>query len=112
MRFFLLWVLYSLAVLLTAEILPGVQVNNFWSAFFTVAILTILNVLVRPILIFLTLPINILTLGLFTFVINAVMILLVAGIVKGFEVDGFGWAFLFAILLSIFQSLLREVLSR
>ena len=95
--------------MISAYLLPGVHVSNFWAAFFTAAVLGILNALIKPILIILTLPINILTLGLFTLVINALMILLASSIVKGFEVDGFWWAFLFAIILSVVNWLFSEI---
>lgn len=85
-------------LLLASVVISGVVVNSFYAALITAIILGLINALVRPILIILTLPINILTLGLFTLVINGLLVLFVASFVKGFTVAGFGTA----ILLSIF----------
>ncbi len=104
MEILLSWIVYALAILVAAYILPGVHVDSFWVALVTALVLGILNALLKPILIILTLPINILTLGLFTLVINALLILLASHIVNGFRVDGFWWALLFSIILSIISS--------
>ncbi len=101
MNILLSWLVYSVAVLAAAYVLPGVQVDAFSTALFAALILGILNALVKPFLILFTLPLNILTLGLFTFVINAAIILLADKAVDGFSVDGFGWALLFSIVLSV-----------
>lgn len=101
------WLLSALAIIIVAYILPGVHVATFFSALVVAVILGLINVFIRPLLLILTLPINILTLGLFTFVINALLILLAANIVKGFSVDGFWWAMLFSILLTLVGSLLK-----
>jgi len=82
-------------------VIPGVTVRNFMSALWVALLLGIVNMLLRPFLILITLPINILTLGLFTFVINGLIILLVSSVVKGFQVSGFWIAVLFSIVLSI-----------
>jgi len=76
----------------------GIHVSGFFSAFFAAAILGILNAFFRPILLVLTLPINILSLGLFTFVLNAVLLMMVSGVIPGFDVYGF-WSGLFGSLL-------------
>ena len=98
---------YSLAVLITAYILPGVKVDSYFTALAVAVILGIVNTVLKPILIIITLPIAILTLGLFTFVINALMIELVAAIVPGFTVSslpvkvrnaGAGWSRVVAIV--------------
>jgi putative membrane protein len=83
------WLLNAFFVLLGSYFLSGVEVASFFSAMIAVLFLSIVNAIIRPILILLTLPINILTLGLFTLVINSLMVLLVASIVKGFNVSGF-----------------------
>jgi putative membrane protein len=93
------WLLNALALIAVANIVPGVHVDTFYHALIAALILGLANALVRPLLIILTLPVTILTLGLFTFVINALMILLVATIVKGFVVTGFVPAFFAAIVL-------------
>lgn len=103
------WLIYSLAILVVAYVLPGVHVAHFWIAVIAAMVLGVLNAIIKPILILLTLPINILTLGLFTFVINALMILLTSSLVKEFHVDNFWWALLFSILLSIVSSIFLKV---
>lgn len=103
------WLISALIILSAAYILPGVHVINFMSALVASLVLGIINAIIKPILIILTLPINFLTLGLFTLVINAVLILLVAKIVPGFSVDGFWWALLFGIILSVASSVLNKL---
>ena len=101
----------GLAVFITANFLPGVTVDNFVTAIIVAVVLGIVNFVVKPILHLLTLPITILTLGLFTFVINALMILLVDALVAGFQVDGFWAALLFSLILSLVSSLLNSLTS-
>lgn len=103
-------VISAVAVILTAYLLPGVTVSGFLPALLVAIVLGFLNAFVKPILILLTLPINIVTIGLFTFVINALIILLVSQIVPGFRVDGFWWALLFSVILSIVNGLLFAIL--
>jgi len=95
------WLIMTVSVMVTAYVIPGVTVRNFMSALWVALLLGIVNMLLRPFLILITLPINILTLGLFTFVINGLIILLVSSVVKGFQVSGFWIAVLFSIVLSI-----------
>lgn len=102
------FLLSGLAVLLTAYILPGVHVEHYGYALLVAVIISIANVLVKPILIILTIPITIITLGLFLLVINALIILLVESLVPGFSVDGFWWALAFSLILSIFNSMFSE----
>jgi putative membrane protein len=85
-------------------ILSGVHIQSFVTALILAIVLGLLNLFVKPILVILTLPITIFTFGLFLFVINALIILLAAKFVNGFRVDGFWWAFLFSLLLSILTS--------
>lgn len=93
------WVFSALAILVVATLVPGFSVNSFTTALIVALFLGILNALIKPILIILTLPINILTLGLFTFIINAALIWMVAQIVKGFTLSGFAPALIAALLL-------------
>lgn len=93
------WIINALALLLVANIVPGFGVESFYSALIAALVLGLVNALVRPLFFILTLPVTILTLGLFTFVINAFMIWLVSTIVKGFVIDGFAPALLAALLL-------------
>jgi putative membrane protein len=95
----IMWVVNALTLLIIAQVLPGFEFASFWSALITSLILGLVNATIRPLLLLITLPINFLTLGLFTFVINGLMILLVSSIVKGFSVDSFGTAFFAALLL-------------
>ena len=102
-------VISSVAVILTAYLLPGVTVSGFLPALLVAIVLGFLNAFVKPILVLLTLPINIITIGLFTFVINALIILLVSQIVPGFRVDGFWWALLFSVILSVVNGLMFAI---
>ncbi|MEO6290298.1 MAG: phage holin family protein [Ginsengibacter sp.] len=90
--------------------LPGIHIDSFWTAIVLALVLAILNLIIKPILVILTLPITILTFGLFLFVINALIILLAGKFINGFVVDGFWWALLFSLLLSIISSILRPLL--
>ena len=99
------FLLSGLAVLLTAYLLPGVSLDHFGFALLVAAVLAIVNALVKPVLVLLTIPITVVTLGLFLLVINAIIILLVDAIVPGFDVDGFWWALAFSLILSIFNSM-------
>lgn len=104
------WIVSALVIFGIAYILPGVHVAGFTAALVVALVLGIINAFLKPVLIILTLPINILTLGLFTFVINALLILLVSKLVLGFIVDGFLWAFVFGIILSIANTLVHAFL--
>jgi putative membrane protein len=103
------WIILTLAVLIGSYILDGIRIDNVFSAFFAAAILGILNVSLRPILIILTLPINILTLGLLTFLINALMLKIASEIIPGFEVHGFWTALFGALLISIVSWILNAL---
>lgn len=95
------WFIAALTVLVAGYILPGIQIDGLGVAFVLVIVLGLINAILKPILILLTLPVNILTLGLFTLVINGLLVLLAAKIVPGFHVRGFWWAVLFSIVLSL-----------
>lgn len=97
MKIFVKWLILTTAILAASYLIDGIRVSGFLSAFFTAAVLGILNVLFRPILFILTLPINIMTLGLFTFIINALLLKMASGVISGFEVHGF-WSAVFASL--------------
>ncbi len=92
------WLVQTAAITFAAYLLDGIHVEGFFSAFFAAVILGILNAFFRPILIILTLPVNILTFGLFTFVINAILLMMVSGVIPGFEVHGF-WPAVFGSLI-------------
>ena len=97
----------SIAVMVGAWLLPGVEVSSLWAVLLTAAVISLLDNLVRPILIVVTLPVTALTLGLFLFVINAIIILMASSIVKGFEVNSFGSALLFSLVLTAVNYLLE-----
>lgn len=104
------WLIMATSIMLAAYVIPGVVIKGFFAALWVALFIGIINVLVKPFLILITLPINILTLGLFTFVINALLILLASSIIKGFEVKGFWVAMLFSIVLSIINFLMGHLL--
>ncbi len=110
MKTFLKLALTALAVVVLANILPGVTVSGYGTAFIVALVIAILNMFVRPLLVFFTLPATIVTLGLFLFAINAFIILLADKLVNGFGVSGFLTALFFSILLSIFRSALFQLL--
>ena len=97
----------SIAVMVGAWLLPGVEVTSFWAVLITAIVISLLDNLVRPILIVVTLPVTVVTLGLFLFVINAIIILMASGIVKGFDVSSFGSALLFSLVLTAVNYLLE-----
>jgi putative membrane protein len=100
----------AVAVLLASYFLPGVTVDRFRTALLVALILSFLNFFVKPILILFTLPITILTLGLFLFIINALIIELASAMVTGFHVRSIGWALLFSLLLSLFTYLIESII--
>jgi len=110
MKLILKLLLNALAVFILAHLLSGVAVDGYVGALIVAIVLSILNLLVKPILIIFTLPATILTLGLFLLVINAVIILLADKLIDGFAVANFWWAILFSVLLSILQSILQSLL--
>ncbi len=101
MTLLLRWVINALALLLVAYIVPGIAVSSFYIALIVAVILAIVNITIKPLLVILTLPISILTLGLFTLVINALCFWFVASFVDGFAVSGFLTAFIGALLYSV-----------
>ncbi len=103
------FLLSGLAVLLAAYLLPGVDVDHYGYALLVAVVLSLVNIIVRPILVILTLPITVFTLGLFMLVINAAMILLVDYFLDSFHVDGFWWALGFSLILSILNSLFSDL---
>lgn len=99
------WLILTAAIMLTSYLLDGIQVSGFFSAILAAAILSVLNVFLRPVLLILTLPINILSLGLFTFVINAILLMMVSGVISGFTVRDFKSALFGALLISIVNAI-------
>lgn len=112
MKFIANWMLNALALYIVSKVLTGIHLRDFWSAIVAVAVIGLVNTLVKPILLILTLPITFLTLGLFTFVVNALMFLLASRLVTGFTIDGFGTALIGSILLSVVSTLLHRLVIR
>lgn len=101
MKLIFRWFINAGTLLLLATYLPGIEVSGWYAALITALVLGLLNALIKPILLLLTLPVNVLTLGLFTFVINALLFWFVATVVKGFAVAGFWPAFWGALIMSL-----------
>jgi len=95
------WLASTIVIIIAAYLLPGVHIASFWTALMLALVLGILNIFIKPLLILLTLPITILTMGLFLIVINALLILLASSIVPGFTIDGFWWALVYGLLISL-----------
>jgi len=110
MNFILRLLLTAVAVVILAKLLPGVSVDGYLTAIIVAIVLALLNFIVKPILVLFTLPVTILTLGLFLLIINAIIILLADGFVGGFNVDGWLIAIIFSLLLSLVQSILFSIL--
>lgn len=108
MHILIRWLLSTLAVMVVAFILPGVQLSGAYAAVVVAVVMGLINTILRPIVLVLTLPINILTLGLLTFFIDAGMVMLAAAVVPGFELASFWWAMLFAIVLGLVNWMLKD----
>lgn len=106
MNLLIRWLLNALALFIVSRIVPGIVVSDFAAALIAVIVMAFVNTLIKPLLILLTLPVTIVTLGLFTFVINALMLMLVAHFTPGFDVNGFGAALIGSILLTLVSTLL------
>jgi putative membrane protein len=105
------WLTLTVAITFTSYLLDGIRISGFASAFFAAAILGILNAFFRPIALLLTLPINILSLGLFTFVINALMLKMVSAMIPGFDVYGFWTAILGSLMISVISWILNSFIN-
>ncbi len=101
MKLIVRWILLAAALLLVAHLYPGVSVASFTAAMVAALVLGLLNTLVRPLLVLLTLPVTVITLGLFLFVINALMFWSAAGVLSGFNVTGFGAALVGSLIYSL-----------
>ena len=109
MKLLLIWFLNALALLTVAYVLPGIHVDGFTAALVAALILGLINTLLRPLLILLTLPVTVITLGLFILVINGLLFWFAGSVLKGFEVSGFWVGVLGALLYSIFSSVLTMI---
>jgi putative membrane protein len=104
MGFIAQWLIAAVSILLTAYILPGIKVRSFVAALLTAVILGVVNLFIRPVLLFLTFPINILTLGLFTLVVNGITLKIAAALTPGFSIRSWGSAILGAFLISLINN--------
>jgi putative membrane protein len=102
-------ILSAVAVMFTAQILPGVQVLGIIDALLVALVLSFLNTFLKPVLLILTIPVTLLTFGLFLLVINAIIIVVADALLDGFNVNGFGWALLFSLILSVINALLQSM---
>ena len=105
------WLILTIAMITTSYLIEGIRLESFFAALFAAAVLGILNAFFRPVILLLTLPINILSLGLFTFVINAVILLMASGVINGFKIDGFFSALLGSLLISIVSWILNTFIN-
>ena len=112
MTLLLVWILNAVALLVVAYVLPGIVVASFGSAMLAVLVLGLINMLVKPVLILLTLPITVVTLGLFLLVLNALMFWMAGSMLKGFQVNGFWWAVGGAILYSLISGFLSNLINQ
>lgn len=108
MEFLIKLLISAVVIILTAWITPGVQIRSFWSAIVVALVLALLNIFLRPFMVALTIPITIVTLGLFLFIINAFIIYVAGKMVSGFKVNSFGSALLFSLFLSIISYIFGE----
>ena len=109
MNFMIKLLITALAVVITSYLLPGVEVDSFLTAIIIGAVLALLNVTLKPLLIILTIPVTIFTLGLFLLVVNALIILVADWLVPGFYVDGFWWALGFSLILWLVNTVLQDM---
>lgn len=108
-RLILKWVLNSFALYFVMKLIPGIQIDRFQDLLVAALVIGLLNAFLRPVIILLTLPVTMITLGLFTLVINGLMFYLAAYLVRGFHVPGFGTAFLAALIFSLFSFILNVI---
>ena len=106
MNFIIKLIVTAAVAFALSRVLKGIHIDTYWTALVFALVLAVANVILKPILVLLTIPLTIITLGLFLFVINALMVLLAAHFVNGISIDGFWWALVFGLLLSIVSSLL------
>lgn len=102
------WLISALVIIAASYLLPGVHLESFKAALAAALVLGIINTFIKPVLLLLTLPINLLSLGLFTFVVMGLLVMLTASLVPGFKVDNFGWALLFGLIVSLFSFFLHH----
>ncbi len=112
MRFLIRIIVIAAVSFGLAHVLKGIHIDTFWTAIVFAVVLAILNIFVKPLIILLTLPVTILTLGLFLFIINAIVVLLASRFVDGISIANFAWALIFSLILSVVTSVLDRELER
>ena len=109
LNIFLKWIIFSIIIMFTAWLIPGISVENFFSAMLVCIIIALINTFIKPVLMFISLPINFLSLGLFTLIINALLLMFASFITPGFEVEGFLSALFGSIILALFAGALNKI---
>jgi len=112
MKILLNWLIFAIAILVSAYLLPGVHVDGLLTALVVAVVLGAFNGFLRPALVLFTLPLTVITMGLFLFVLNTLLIMLTAVIVPGFALDGFWWALIFGIILTFVNAVLYNVFGK
>lgn len=102
------WIGFALIIMFVGWLIPGITIAGFKTALLVTVVITLINIFIKPILTFITLPINVLTLGLFTFILNALLLMLTANLTPGFEISSFWSALLGSLLLSILSTALNQ----
>jgi putative membrane protein len=110
MKILLTWLISTLALLISAWLIPGAKIESFWSALIASLVLGIVNAVIRPILVILTLPINLLTLGLFTLVTNGLMVWLASAMLAGFSIANFLTALIFSVILAFIVWIMEAII--
>lgn len=109
MNLFIRWLLFALLIVFIAWVIPGITISGFSSALVTVLILSVINLFLRPIINFISIPLNIVTLGIFSLIINALLLLLVAKFSPGFQIDGFWSGFFGALMLAVIAPIIDKI---
>src|SRR6185369_11578367 len=112
MRFLIRIIVIAAVAYGLSHVLSGIHIDTFWTAVVFAAVLAILNIFVKPLIILFTLPVTILTLGLFLFVINAIVVLLASRFVHGITIANFGWALIFSLILSVAEAIFNREIER
>ncbi|HNQ85195.1 MAG TPA: phage holin family protein [Deltaproteobacteria bacterium] len=103
------WLLMTVAIIITAYVLPGVSIQGFGTALLAALVLGLINAVLRPILLVLTIPLTVITLGLFIFILNGLLVLLASVLVSGFSVVNIWWAILFSLVFSVVSFILQQI---
>ena len=108
-RLLIRWILYAAGLIFTAWIIPGIEINTFWTAMFACVIIALINTFIKPVLNLITLPINIITIGLFSLILNALLFMLAGWITPGVEIDGFLSVLLGSVVFSVCSLIISKL---